>query len=143
MVEKTKALKEEETKQQQSAFLKRQDDADASKFLQTDGDKFSIQPIVCFGEWVAIAPLQPETISSGGIVLPKEREIPDTGIVLSANKTTDPELEIGMLVKYSGKHANTSLKGYFEHYGDAEIIVLRATNIFTILPPVNFEIVTD
>jgi len=139
-MKQTAALVEEEKHKKSS--LDRRDESDASKFFQADDGVFKIQPIVTCGEYVAVAPLQPETISAGGIIIPQDSHgIPDVGIVLSYCESCG--IPIGTLVKYSGKHVNTVLTSHYPHYGDALIVVIRVSNIFAILPPVKYGLTID
>ena len=121
-------------------MLDRREEKRSAEFFSPKDNLFSVYPIRTFGDCVAIAPLAPETISEGGIVIPEVAQgIPDAGLVVGLPDKCD-EFKIGDLVKFSPRHSVCSLTGCYSEYGEAQILVVRFSNVFALLPRVAVEI---
>lgn len=93
----------------------------------------SIPPILCCGDYVAVAPFAPAITSSGGIVLPQAQPTANRhGLVLAAGPEAANKVRVGSVVLYSSKPLVADLTGLIAGF-DKKLDLVRPQNLLCIL----------
>lgn len=118
---------------------------------QNADGSYNIQPIECCGDVVAIAPIKHSETSSGGIYMPSAGDTPSIiGVVvgwgpkasevvfggmssMDALQQQPADAMLGKTVIFAPRHRLQEITGLVGHYGEAEIVLTKAINIYAFL----------
>lgn len=98
---------------------------------------FTIEPIVCGLNTLAVATFQPAR--SSHIHVTGNEEVSDVGIIVGLpvdvvdGKIEDFAFQLGDIVKFSPRHKLCDIKGHFAKYDDAEVLCIRPDGVFCVL----------
>jgi len=79
--------------------------------------------------YVAIAPLSPDAVTSGGLLLPSTDKVPDIGVVMGSGPSVTKEDEINFkdIVKFSPKQQVGELTDDLDV--DYKVLIIKSTSV--------------